>query len=296
MKQNRRLTCTTLAFSLVLGFALAGAAAARAAECPAHSPERTEERRSLAKEWFARAEQAENQGNDLDAVRAYACSMKMVAHAYTAYNLARVAERSGDLELALRSYRAYLTLKADARDKEEVQGRIKGLEDKIAAVKEGAAAEAAAAAAAVENPAKETPPPAAEPAPAPAPAEPSPPTVTERPDEPPSSNPHITEWVIAGVGVAALAAGIFFNVKARGKMDDCNSLANQGKLASANSACDSARPYAYTSYAMFGAAGLAALIDGVLLIRGPSSDVVSTAMSLGWAPGMPLTLTARGRF
>jgi len=108
-----------------------------AAECPVNSPDRTEERRALAKEWFARAEAAENSGNDIEAVKAYTCSMRMVAHAFTAYNLGRVAERSGDLELALKSFRAYLTLKADAPDKEDVQNRIKELQAKVNEVKEG---------------------------------------------------------------------------------------------------------------------------------------------------------------
>jgi hypothetical protein len=269
-------------------------ATARAAECPATSPERTDERRALAKQWFATAEAAENQGNDVDAVRAYACSMKMVAHAYTAYNLGRVAERSGDLELALKSYKAYLTLKSDAKDKDEIQGRIKALEEKIATVKEAAVAEAAAREEAANQ---ETPPPGEEgtsEATEPPPVEPI--VVAPRHDPPPPEQSHLTEWVIGGVGAAALVTGIVLNVKARSKMDDCSSLSSQGLDKSANSACDSARPLAYTSYALFGVTAAAAIVDSILLIRGPSSDVISTAMSVGWAPGMPLTLSARGRF
>ena len=104
---------------------------ARAAECPESSPEDAQERRKLAKEWFSTAESAENAGNDAEATRAYACSYKMVAHPYTAFNLARVAERSGDSELALKMYRAYLTLKPDAQEREKVKGKIKALEDSI---------------------------------------------------------------------------------------------------------------------------------------------------------------------
>ena len=137
MKHSRVSPSLTSSLSLlVCGLTVLSASAVRAAECPASSPDRTEERRALAKEWFARAEAAENAGNDVDAVRAYACSMKMVAHAFTAFNLARVAERSGDLELALKSYKAYLTLKADAPDRDEVQAKIGELEAKIREVKE----------------------------------------------------------------------------------------------------------------------------------------------------------------
>ncbi len=299
MKQNHRRS-RTLALSLFCGLTLLGTTA-RADECPASSPERTEERRALAKQWFATAEAAEKEGDDVEAVRAYACSMKMVAHAFTAYNLGRVAERSGDLELALKSYKAYLTLKEDAKDRDEVQSRIDALQEKIAAVKEAPAAEVAAAETETKPeqeavaPVEETSEPVAEAEPAPPPEPVT--TVRERaqPEEAPAPS-HLTEWVIGGVGVAALATGIVLNLKARGKMDDCNSLADRNMLKSANDACDSARPLAYASYAMFGAAAAAAIVDSVLLIRGPSSDVISTAMSVGWAPGMPLTLSARGRF
>jgi hypothetical protein len=78
------------------------------------------------------AEAAENGGNDAEATRAYACSYKMVAHPFTAYNLGRVSERSGDNELALKMFKAYLTLKPDAQDKEDVKNKVKALEEKIA--------------------------------------------------------------------------------------------------------------------------------------------------------------------
>jgi len=77
----------------------------------------------LAKEWCARAEAAESAGNDVEAVRAYACSMRMMAQASTVYSLARVAQRSGDVELALQSYRAYLTLKPDASEETRCRPR-----------------------------------------------------------------------------------------------------------------------------------------------------------------------------
>ena len=116
------------------GFAilLLAPGAARAAECPASSPEDPQERRRLAKEWFGMAEAAENGGSDAEATRSYACSYKMVAHPFTAYNLGRVAERSGDNELALKMFKAYLTLKPDAQDREDVKNKVKALEEKMA--------------------------------------------------------------------------------------------------------------------------------------------------------------------
>jgi hypothetical protein len=282
---------------LLCGLTLLSATAVRAAECPPSSPDRTEERRALAKEWFARAEAAENAGNDVEAVRAYSCSMRMVAHAFTAYNLGRVAERSGDLELALKSYRAYLTLKDNAPDKEEVQTKIRDLQTKITEVKEGLGAVAG---------------PTAEPPPEEKPQEPiEPPPEPERPQKPVRQPPtritdhaesggghHILEWAIGGVGVAALTVGIVTNIVARNYMSDCNAKAkNTATLPQAESACNSAPPYAYTSYAMFGIAGAAAVAEGILLYRLWSSSESSsdTSLSLGWMPG-GLSLSARGRF
>ena len=289
-----------LSLSLFLcGLTVLGASTVRAADCPATSPDRTDERRALAKEWFARAEAAENAGNDVEAVRAYACSMKMVAHAFTAFNLGRVAERSGDLELALKSYKAYLTLKSDAPDKDEVQAKITDLQAKILEVKETVAGGEPAAAeppTAEEKPEVPAEPPKEKPE-KPLPIEP-PPAVAEQAAGGRGSS-RLLVWVVGGVGVAALTTGIITNIVARSDMDTCNSKANGGYLASALSACNSAKPLAYTSYAMFGVAGAAAVVEGVLLYRvwssggGDSSD--DTSVSLGWLPG-GLSLSARGRF
>lgn len=261
-----------------------------AAECPANSPDRTEERRALAKEWFARAEAAENAGNDIEAVKAYTCSMRMVAHAFTAYNLGRVAERSGDVELALKSFRAYLTLKADAPDKEEVQNRIKDLQAKVNEVKEGLGATTEPV---PPEPTPEVKPEPIEPPPMPKPEKPV--RISTEPSEPSSSH-HILEWSVGGAAVVALTVGIITNVMARNSMDTCNSEANRNNLASAKSACDSAKTKAYTSYAMFGVAGAAAVAEGILLYRlWSKSDSSDTSLSLGWTPG-GMTLGARGRF
>ena len=281
---------------LACGLTVLSASAVRAAECPTSSPDRTEERRALAKEWFARAEAAENTGNDVEAVRAYACSMKMVAHAFTAYNLGRVAERSGDLELALRSYKAYLTLKADAPDKEEVQAKITELEAKIKEVKENVIGETptpSETSPSEAQPEATTPPPKVKPIP----IEPVP-QVTEQGGEGRGYG-RLLVWIVGGVGVAALTTGIITNIIARGDMNTCNSEADAGHLATAKASCDSAKPAAYTSYAMFGVAGAAAAIEGVLLYRlwagGSSDSSADTSVSLGWLPG-GLSLSARGRF
>ncbi len=278
--------------------------AARAAECPASSPEDPQERRRLAKEWFGLAETAENGGNDAEATRDYACSYKMVAHPFTAYNLGRVAERSGDNELALKMFKAYLTLKPDAQDREEVKSKVKALEDKIASAgtsgpSEGTNAEEGTQAAptpAPEPPQEQLAPPP-EPKPAqvvqtPRPAEPAP------EQEPPS---HAMEWIVGGASAAVLVGGIALNLAARSKMSTCEADGAKGSYASANDACNSARPLAFTSYALFSLAAVGAGVDAVLIYlhhrsNGSASSDDDSSVGFLLLPGGGGALTARGRF
>src|SRR5690348_1292163 len=105
---------------------------ARAEDCPDSPPADPAQRRTLAKRWFTDAEEAERRQDEVAAVRAYQCSMRMVPHAFTAYNLAKVAEQTGDLELAVDSYHHYLALKTNAEDAGEVQAHVAVLEQRIA--------------------------------------------------------------------------------------------------------------------------------------------------------------------
>jgi hypothetical protein len=279
---------------------LLGPAAARAAECPDESPEDAQERRSLAKEWFSAAETAENAGDDVEATRAYACSYKMVPHPYTAFNLARVTERAGDIELSLKMYKAYLALKPDARDKEEVTVRIKALEDKLAAKQ---TEETTPPIATIEEP------PAPEPIPEPPkdvltpPPVPKPADVVTKPAAPepePEPRSYLVEWIVGGTAAAALVGAIATNFVARAKMDTCRTDANNEKYETANDECNAARPMAYTSYALFGVAAAGIATDAVLLILrkvgSPSNfEMEDSPYSLMVLPG-GAGLSARGRF
>ena len=271
---------------------------ARAAECPASSPEDPQERRKLAKEWFGLAEAAENAGNDIEATRAYACSYKMVAHPFTAYNLGRVSDRTGDNELALKMFKAYLTLKPDAQDKEEVKGKIKALEEKIAS---GTALVAPGATSGEESGTKtaEPPPEVLAPPPMPKPVVVQKPKPVEREPEaePPS---HLAEWIVGGASAAALVGGIAFNLAARSKMSTCQADAGKNNLGSALNECNSARPLAYTSYALFSVAAAGAAVDAVLIFLhrggGESSSADDSSVGFMLLPGGGGSLTARGRF
>lgn len=287
---SRQLAATCFALLLF------GPGAVRAAECPASSPEDPQERRKLAKEWFGMAETAENGGNDAEATRAYACSYKMVAHPFTAYNLGRVSERSGDNELALKMFKAYLTLKPDAQDKEDVKGKIKSLEEKIASGTALVSPETAS-----EEGAEKPPAPQEELAPPPEP-KPAPVVQTTKPaePEPESENPsHAVEWIVGGASAAALVVGVGLNLAARSKMSACQADAEKGSLKSANTECDSARPLAYTSYALLSVAAVGAAVDAVLIIlkrRGGESSGDDSSVGFMLLPSGGGAVTARGRF
>ncbi|HEX7498990.1 MAG TPA: hypothetical protein VF524_01670 [Polyangia bacterium] len=281
------------------GFALLlfAPGAARAAECPASSPEDPQERRKLAKEWFGAAEAAEKSGNDVEAIRAYACSYKMVAHPFTAYNLGRAAERNGDNELALKMFKAYLTLKPDAQDKEEVKGKVKALEEKIASAGASGPTENARA---NEGGEKALEPPKEELSP---PPEPKPAQVVQTPEPAPEPETpsHAAEWIVGGASVAALVGGIALNLAARSKMSACQADASKGLNKSANDECNSARPLAYTSYALLSVAAVGAAVDAVLIYlhrRGDGESSSRDDSSVGFLllPGGGGALTARGRF
>jgi tetratricopeptide (TPR) repeat protein len=232
-------------------------AAGAGATCPAEIPSNSRDRRALAKDWFSRAETAESAGDPITAVKAYQCSLRLVPHAFTAFNLGRLAERTGDLELALESFNTYLKLAPEAPDRAEIEAKARGLSQRINSLR-------------AEQ----------QPAPAPAPAEPVKPAGPLPDLRPPAPDTGLTQpsppaggggravspamYAVAAAGVAALVGGIVLNVSARSKMSDCRRRAPDDP--SALSACDDAKPRAYGSYALFGAASAAAAAEVVLLL------------------------------
>src|SRR5258708_1845145 len=104
---------------------------AGAQSCPNPPADESLARRTLAKEWFARAEDSEAAGNRDAAVKQYACSLRLVPHPSTAFNLAVAAERSGDPSMAADGFRAYLRLMPDAPDRAAIEARIGRLEKQM---------------------------------------------------------------------------------------------------------------------------------------------------------------------
>lgn len=275
-----RHTLATLVITVSLSAGLG--AVAHAEDCPQEIPAASKDRRAVAKEWFSRAESAEAAGDQIGAVKAYQCSLKMVPHAFTAFNLGRLAERTGDLELALDAFNTYLKLSPEAADRADVEAKVQSLSAKMAAVRQEQRPE----------PAPPTPPEPTATAPTP-PTTPvpdlKPPVTAEAPSENPASpaSSHASigpvPWIIGGVGAAALVTGIILNVSARGKMDDCRKLTDDRNYDAANSACDAAKPRAYASYALFGVTAAAAIAEAAFIVV--HTGQTETHISLRFLPG-----------
>jgi tetratricopeptide (TPR) repeat protein len=246
--------------ALVVAAVVATPGLARAEECPDNVPANSRERRATAKDWFSRAEAADAGGDPIGAVRAYQCSLKMVPHAFTAFNLGRLAERTGDLELAVDAFNTYIKLAPEAPDRKEIEEKIGRIGERIKTLRQEQEQPV------VTPPPKPPLPPVSDtPIDVKSPPPPSGPVISLPPSQPePSSAARILPWVVGGVGVAALVGGIVLNVSARNKSTEYNDLAKRGQPW--ESVYDAAKTRAYASYALFGVAAAALVTDGVLFV------------------------------
>jgi tetratricopeptide (TPR) repeat protein len=242
----------------------------------------------LAKKWFAKGEAEAQASNDVAAIKAYQCSMLFVPHGSTAYNIAQLAEKTGDLELAITGYEQYLELAERAQDVADVKERVETLKAKLAKVRENDKVTASGGAPPLENLMVKT---QEEAAPKPVVPEPPPPGVSKSGHR--QTNLRTVGWLTAGGGAVLIAGGVLTNVLARGQMDTCRKQYDEGHLSTAESACSNAKPLAYMSYAFLGV-GAAAVATGVVLmfIRPKESSDVDVAV----LPEGGLTLRYAGRF
>jgi hypothetical protein len=277
---------------VVIAFVIAaGPLVARAETCPDVPDEEVALRRSMAKEWFAKAEEAEASGDKQSAIRRYACSLALAPHPSTAYNLGTVAEKSGDLSAALDGFRTYLKLAPEATDRPAIEARIAALEARISELRKDIGPKTAP-----PSPALAAPPVVAPPPPSP------PPMVPSAPADPAASahGRRTAALVVGGGAVVSLGVGIVLNVMARSKMNDCYTQWKASMSPSALDRCDAAKPLAYASYALFGVTGAAAVVSGALFLSMPEAAGApeeSPEVALGPAllPG-GAALVASGRF
>ena len=253
---------------------------ASAEVCPNAPPDDSQTRRALAKDWFARAEDSESAGNRDAAVKQYACSLRLVPHPSTAFNLAVAAERSGDPLMAADAYHAYLRLMPDATDRTAVESRITRLERQLEDMRQE-----------FDDPAPPAPRPPPRPRSAPKPA----PTARylaeadadilplhlATPSAPAVKDPRIPPWPLFAGAVASAGTGLIFNLVARSKMTTCRDPALRASdRPSADAACTSAPPYAYGSYALMGLGGALGAVGVLLVLRTGNDASDRTSVSL----------------
>jgi hypothetical protein len=278
---------------------------ARAETCPDVPDDEVALRRSMAKEWFAKAEEAEAAGDRQGAIRRYACSLNLAPHPSTAYNLGAVAEKSGDLAMALDGFRSYLKLSPEATDRPAIEARIVALEAKISDLRKEIApkTEPATGAPGTAAPVGAAPGAAATGAAATGAAA-RPPTAPAAAVAPPRSGDgaharHVAGWIVGAGAVAALGTGVALNLVARSRMSTCDSRWAATMSGSALDVCDQAKPFAYGSYALFGVAGAAGVVSALLFLTlpdGPAADETA-APELSFVPTSGgAALVAWGRF
>lgn len=271
---------------------LLAAGSVRAEECPTEVPDDPGQQRQLAKKWFARGESAAQTGDDLAALKAYQCSLSFVLHGFTAYNVGQLAEKIGDLELAITSYGQYLTLLPDAKDADQIRTRVEVLKERLAKVQEGDKSTAPPLEKLSEKSKEESfPDPVAQWGAGP-PMLPAVPDVVAEPHQ--GMSYRTMGYITAGSGAVLVLGGVLSNVLARGQMDTCNSEYRQGNQSAAESACSNAKPLAYLSYGLFGVGG-AALATGVVLMFLPAREATSD-VTLDLRPEGGLSLRYAGRF
>ncbi len=268
---------------------LLAAGSVRAEDCPRDVPEDPAQKRHLAKKWFGKGESAAQAGNDLAALKAYQCSLAFVPHGFTAYNIGQLAEKIGDLDLAIEAYGQYLTLIPDAKDADDIRQRLQLLKERLAKVREGDKSPGIPLAELLEGP-KNPPLPAT--AETPAPPEPTTvPGVTARKREPMSYRR--MSYIIGGGGVVLALGGLVSNLLARDQMNTCNSEFQQNRRPAAESACSNAKPLAYLSYALFGVGG-AAVATGLVFMFLPARPATDVALDV--LPEGGLSLRYAGSF
>ena len=258
--------------------------------CPNPANDDRGSKRILAKEWFMKGEAASKVGDNILAIKAFQCSLSLIPHGFTAFNLAQVAERVGDLEMAITSYEQYLVLMPQADDVVEVREKVAALKARFTQVQDSVKVD-------VDSIQRNDAPPVD---PGPLVIEPRKHVVDPAPDntgkpgteEAASSHFGAAAWITIGAGVALVGTGGVLNILASKKMDTSDMRYLDGDRSGSEAAHSTAKNFAYTSYVLI-ATGAVATAVGVTLGLLPKSG---GEVGIGPAPGGGLAMSLGGRF
>ena len=197
-----------VASAVILGIVCSSAVVARADDV------------TEAKRHFAQGTKAYELGAYDEAISEYAIAYRLKDDAAILFNLGQANRLAGHSNEALRLYRMYLLKVPNSPARAEVESRIAETQRQIDAQK------STREAAPTPLPTPPPPPQLKEPAPIVSTALP---TVDEQPPRPRSRALLISGGVVAGVGVAGLAAGIAFGVLANQAGNDLTKAAQRGQ-------------------------------------------------------------------
>jgi tetratricopeptide (TPR) repeat protein len=195
--------------------------------------------------------------------------------------IATAYERKGDKAEAVRALEEYLRRAPNAADREQVERRIKNLNDLIAreAPPPSAASASSAPAASAAPSASSLPAPSATPAPA------TPTTMQPPAPEPPPGKSSAGPWVLGGIGGAAIIGGVVMYVVGSSDISSALSVcpSRSGCPASAASQGNEGRTLK-TAGAIVGGVGLGAVAAGLIWFLA-EKPAASPAAGVGGAAG-----------
>lgn len=242
---------------------LPGLAAVLLVLCPTLSvdaqPKSKKDPKTEALELFEQSVELYRQGKFDEAAQLLERAYTLHDEAVLLYNLGRAYEGLGENQKAIDAYTKYLEKAPNAKDRGALERRIETLKAQIEREK---------AALAPTKPSK------------PEPSKPEPTSVTA--DS--SKGPGVVPWVVAGVGVAAIGAGLFVGIQAKSKRDEAQ---DNPVSKDAQSEFDSAKGMATTANVLL-IAGTVVAAGGVtwaLLSRKKSEPAAQAKLHLTVTPG-----------
>jgi len=170
---------------------------------------------SQARDHFRKGSKAFDLGHYAEAIKEYEAAYDLKEDPALLFNIAQAYRLDGDNQNAVRVYKSFLHRMPDAPNRVEVERRIAELEKVIE--QQGRAKEGPPEGTLAPTDRPPTPPPVAPPSvPVGAPSQQGSvePNAVPPPDSHPGRNKKIAGVVVAGIGVAAMAAGIAFGVLA----------------------------------------------------------------------------------
>jgi tetratricopeptide (TPR) repeat protein len=250
MRRLRRLTG-------LVGVLQLGALATPAPAWAQHAGHSDKERAAQARQKFEAGKKAYNIGDFDNAIELWKQAYEYRDDPIFLYNVAQAYRQKGDAQKAIFFYRAYLREEPRARNRNEVEARIAELQKQVDSQPPP-----------TPEPEPPRPVPASEPATQPATPTPSAPTAeaAEADTLHPGKGMKITGLVTGGVGVAALAAGVVFTLRAKSIQSDLETAARSGQPWSKDLVDKEATGRTSSTLGLVGiGVGAAALVTGVTL-------------------------------